>query len=151
MRHLITPDAVFSFVADGIAVGGLRSYGESLTRFGLLINVAKEFADEKGARVYDFKGIPLLSFKLDDTNDEREHAQQASEVLRAVDALRDAHTKGKMVLVTCHMGWNRSALVVAEYLVQRGAPPGKVVETIQTRRAKSLQNGTFVAWLKRKR
>jgi len=151
VRHLITPDAPYSFVADGIAVGGITSYGKDINRFGLAINVAKEFGSPPGKTVYEIRGIPVLEFRLDDVKDPVEHAAQHDEVLRAVDALRTAHQAGKAVLVTCHMGWNRSALVVAEYLVQCGAPPARVVETIQARRAKSLQNPTFVAWLHRKR
>jgi len=66
--------------------------------------------------------------------------------------VHEARKQGKVVLVTCAEGRNRSALVVAEYLVHhRGYAAEKVIEEIQARRDRSLRNEAFVRWLKRSR
>lgn len=151
MKHLITPDAPFSFVADDIAIGGILAYGQDISRFGLCINVAYELVATGGRIRYDIKGVPLLEFRLDDTSNRAEHAAQIPEVLRAVEMLRQARAAHKTVLVTCAQGRNRSALVVAEFLVQCGNRPREVVRKIQERRSRSLTNPIFVEWLGRAR
>ena len=40
MNFLITPSAPYSFVWDGVAIGGITAYGEPLKRFGFAMNVA---------------------------------------------------------------------------------------------------------------
>lgn len=144
MKHLITPHATISYVADGIAIGGVEAYREDLGRFSLLLNVAEEVALVGGlpARV--------LHARLDDQNDPALVLRQAPEVLRAVALVAAAHQAGKQVLVTCAQGRNRSALVVAQYLVQCGNRPRDVVDKIRARRANALTNKAFVAWLGRK-
>lgn len=51
------------------------------------------------------------------------------------------------VLVHCHMGLNRSGLVVAAALIREGMAPGKAIMTVRNRRADALFNGAFVGLL----
>ncbi len=52
MKHLILPTAPFSFVADGLAIGGIVAYGEPLP-FAFALNVAQEAADSGDPYVMD--------------------------------------------------------------------------------------------------
>lgn len=155
---ILTPFGPYSFVAPGLAVGGLSSYGEPLDQFGLLLNVAWELAPTESNELSDSViGANIVQHcKLDDNHDVR---PQVPEILCAVEMVRAARAEGKLVLVTCAQGRNRSALVVAEYLIQSCAPRGAalaadaeyIIDMIQSRRHNSLRNRAFLAWLKRKR
>ncbi len=146
MKHLITPTAPFSFIADDLAIGGITAYGEG-HRFDLRINVAYELDPNK----YLFPSKCHMNFRLDDTENHAQVLSQAPEVFRAVERVKEARARGRRVLVTCAQGRNRSALVAAEYLVQCGNRPADVVRKIQERRANALTNTAFVAWLHRPR
>lgn len=147
MKHLITPHASYSYVADRLAIGGIMAYGENLSAFSQRINVAYEI--DPGA--YLFPSKPHANYKLDDTKSRRDVLGQAAEVFRAVEHVKQVHARGGSVLVTCAMGRNRSALVVAEYLIQCGNKPEDIVAKIRERRAHSLTNSVFVQWLCRPR
>jgi len=149
MKHIITPTAPFSYVADDLAVGGILAYADlDFGRFDLALQCAYELA---GKPVDKHRGVIVHNFRLDDTKDERAHAGQLLEVHRAVGLLTQARRQGLRVLVTCAQGRNRSAMVAAEYLIQSGNRADDVIRKIQERRANSLTNPTFVAWLKRPR
>jgi len=143
--------APYNFVADGIAVGGLLAYGESLAPFDVLMNVAAELnyvdhGDDREVQYVDGKrvyGVDL--YDTDQVN------FQAEELQRAVKAIAFTREHGKTILVTCREGRNRSALAVAEYLIQTGLEPSLVVSTIQSRRRDALTNEAFVEWLLRNR
>jgi protein-tyrosine phosphatase len=146
---IINPFGPYSFVNSAIAIGGIAAYGEPLDRFGFILNVALEFfEDPPGERSVTSGGQPVQQMRLVDTNDIE---SQVPSVLRAVGLVHAARLEDKFVLVTCAAGRNRSALVVAEYLIQHGHDAQKVISGIQARRAKSLTNETFVNWLLRRR
>jgi protein-tyrosine phosphatase len=159
MSDLILPHAPFSIVATWptvIAIGGVKAYGEDLSRFQFVMNVAFEFTDklvregplppEKLAN-----GQQVHHARLNDTDDEREFVTMLPEVHRAVDLVHQALARGENVLVTCAQGRNRSALVVAETLIgQFRLSSTGVIDAIQERRAASLQNPLFVKWLRRR-
>jgi protein-tyrosine phosphatase len=147
VKHLLTPDAPFSFVADDLAIGGVMAYAETGTRFDLRINVAYEL----DPNTYLFPTTCHRNFKLDDTADPQLVLRQAPEVFRAVELVKEARLRGRRVLVTCAQGRNRSGIVAAEYLIQCGNKPADVVRKIQERRANALTNTLFVAWLHRPR
>ncbi len=108
MKHLIQPEAPYSFVADGLAIGGITAYGEPLEPFALAMNVAHEFHT---VPVPDrIRGCPFLSLDLDDCDDIRPFVPR---ILRAVEYVRYVHRTGRQVLVTCRQGRNRSGIVVA--------------------------------------
>lgn len=146
MKHLITPHTPFSFIADDLAIGGVMAYGEG-HRFDLRINVAYEIDPNK----YLFPTRAHANYRLDDTENRRAVFQQAPEVFRAVERVREARARGRCVLVTCAQGRNRSALVAAEFLIQCGNHPADVVRKIRERRANALTNEAFVVWLHRPR
>ncbi len=55
---------------------------------------------------------------------------------------------GQRVLVRCKAGLNRSGLVVARTLVERGVDPTEAIRLIRRRRhRRALNNRAFVAWL----
>ena len=143
---IINPFGPYSFVNNTIAVGGINSYSEPLEQFGLIMNVAREFyLSPEDSTIRD---QVVRQAQLDDTD---KIEPQVPEVLRAVGLVHAARIEGKMVLVTCAAGRNRSALVVAEYIIQHGHDAKKVVSGIQARRANSLTNQAFVNWLLRRR
>ena len=154
---IIAPFGPYSFVSQGIAIGGLSSYGEPLDAFGLLLNVAWELAPTESNELSDSvigKNV-VQHCKLDDNHDVE---AQVPEILRAVELVRRARSQDKLVLVTCAAGRNRSALVVAEYLIwcSHGLDAthiiaARVIDQIQARRSGALTNRAFVKWLKRNR
>lgn len=56
----------------------------------------------------------------------------------------------KEVLVHCRSGHNRSGLICARTLIERGMSPDDAIEQVRTRRGDghALENETFVAWLR---
>lgn len=153
------PHGVISPITENISIGGISAYGElhELTKFGFVLNVAWELTDGYDdrsrliARVEAetlANGVVVRNARLDD-NEEVE--EQAVEIQRAVGLVNDARASGQRVLVTCAQGRNRSALVIAEHLIQIGGNADEVVERIQTARHRALTNDAFTAWLRRPR
>ncbi len=66
----------------------------------------------------------------------------ASFVARLVDA-------GDKVLVHCHSGHNRSGLICARTLIERGMRPTEAIDTVRGKRGDghALENESFVRWL----
>jgi len=145
---ILTPFGPYSFVWDKVAIGGILAYGEPLTPFGFIMNVAWEITDYGGVSEEFVRGVRVLHARL---NDDDDIEPQIPEILRAVALVVKAHSEGHPILVTCAAGRNRSGLVVAESLIQLGNDPKKVISSIQARRAHALSNDTFVQWLMRKR
>ncbi|MEU9477029.1 protein phosphatase [Streptomyces sp. NPDC048191] len=75
---------------------------------------------------------------------------QLAGVIRLARAANEALDAGRRVLVRCYHGYNRSGLVVAHALVQRGrASPDEVIQLIRARRsAWALHNELFVEYLR---
>lgn len=74
---------------------------------------------------------------------------QLAGVIRLARAANEALDAGRRVLVRCCHGYNRSGLVVAHALVQRGGAPDEAVRLIRARRsAWALHNELFVAYLR---
>lgn len=58
--------------------------------------------------------------------------------------------RGEQVLVRCQMGLNRSGLLVAAVLIDRGWEPSEAIERVRTRRSPyALSNPHFEEWLLR--
>ncbi|MFE5537375.1 protein phosphatase [Streptomyces sp. NPDC056492] len=56
--------------------------------------------------------------------------------------------KGLTVLVRCHSGYNRSGLVIAQMLIERGLPAGEAVALVRERRSPAaLSNEAFTSYL----
>lgn len=148
----------FDEVWPGIAVGNWFSFGRDsdISGFDFFMSVALETADEDGPdEDGDEKevlsgGQTVWHYRLLDDREGSVDYQEA-EILRAVARLRSARAEGKRALVTCVGGHNRSALVVAECLIQEGNDVETVISQIQARRVPSLYNKPFLAWLRRAR
>lgn len=153
---IFLPSAIISPVTPDISIGGINAYAETeeLRGFGLLLSVAIEFCDEdrQDQLVYDFPptGQVVHLGRLEDTGGRRHHAQ-IPEVERCVALVDAARARGERVLVTCAMGRNRSALVIAEHLIRTGMSPDDAVRLLQSARRWALTNDDFVTWLLRER
>ncbi|MEU0332549.1 dual specificity protein phosphatase family protein [Streptomyces sp. NPDC006193] len=74
---------------------------------------------------------------------------QLAGVIRLARAVNEALDAGRRVLVRCYHGYNRSGLVVAHALVQRGHPADEAIRLIRARRsAWALHNELFVEYLR---
>ena len=69
-------------------------------------------------------------------------------VWEIADDLSERLDRGERVLVRCQMGLNRSGLLVATVLIQRGWDPDEAIERIRERRGDvALSNPEFEAWV----
>jgi len=144
------PLYLFDYIQPRLAIGGIHSYKEKgLSDFTFLLNVAFEVPQFHKEMISHVEG--LVHARLDDTADWASVKDQRSEILRAVALLTEAHARGCTCLVTCYAGFNRSSMVVAEYLIQQGGDPDSVIADIQSKRKNALGNQSFVRWLKRTR
>ncbi|MEU6508549.1 MULTISPECIES: dual specificity protein phosphatase family protein [Streptomyces] len=75
---------------------------------------------------------------------------QLAGVMRLARAVNEALDAGRRVLVRCYHGYNRSGLLIAHALVQRGhASPDEAIQLIRARRsAWALHNELFVEYLR---
>jgi protein-tyrosine phosphatase len=74
---------------------------------------------------------------------------QLAGVMRLAQAANDALDQGRTVLVRCYSGYNRSGLLVAHALVQRGHTAEQAIRLIRSRRSPwALHNELFVDYLR---
>ncbi|MEU3985021.1 protein phosphatase [Streptomyces sp. NPDC026672] len=74
---------------------------------------------------------------------------QLAGVIRLARAAAEAVDAGRTVLVRCYHGYNRSGLVVAQALVQRGGSAEEAIRLIRARRSPwALHNDLFVEYLR---
>ncbi|MFG2353765.1 protein phosphatase [Streptomyces sp. NPDC048521] len=74
---------------------------------------------------------------------------QLAGVMRLARAVNETLDAGRGVLVRCYHGYNRSGLVIAHALVQRGRSPEEAIQLIRARRsAWALHNQLFVEYLR---
>lgn len=132
-------------ITKSISIGGLLAFGypEQLETFGLIISAAKELANYVPSEDPKLKAVLL--------NDDDRPDLQEKEIFRGVDLIAHARGHGQHVLVTCAEGRNRSALLVAEYIIQRKGEAAKVIRHIQSTRKGALTNTAFVSWWMRSR
>ncbi|MFD9333338.1 protein phosphatase [Streptomyces sp. NPDC060028] len=75
-------------------------------------------------------------------------ADQLRTVQRLARAASLGLDSGLVILVRCHSGYNRSGLVVAQCLVERGLPAAEAIALVRRRRSPwALHNETFAAYL----
>jgi protein-tyrosine phosphatase len=147
----------YTYIQDGVAIGGLLAYGEDLTMFSFKMNVAWEVIDGDECILDRSRYAPVSSTVRGEVvlharlNDDDYIEPQLPEIKRAVDLVCAAMREGKSVIVTCAVGRNRSGLVLAESLIQLGGDVEEVIANIQTKRQHALGNKTFVSWLRRDR
>lgn len=74
---------------------------------------------------------------------------QLAGVMRLARAAGDALDAGRSVLVRCYSGYNRSGLVIAHALVDRGHSAEEAIRLIRSRRSPwALHNELFVDYLR---
>ncbi|MCX4529745.1 dual specificity protein phosphatase family protein [Streptomyces sp. NBC_01551] len=75
-------------------------------------------------------------------------AGQLHTVRRLARAASGALDAGRTILVRCHSGYNRSGLVVAQCLMERGLAAADAIALVRRRRSPwALHNATFTAYL----
>lgn len=114
--------------------------------FDVVILCAKELkpTDSKLAVSVDVSNGRWFPF------DDSEHPTEDDRVT-ADAAIRFAHAqwaRGKRLLITCAMGWNRSGLVVGGVLRRIGYPAEAAVQAVKAARGRrALSNPKFRQWL----
>ncbi|MFF8724961.1 protein phosphatase [Streptomyces sp. NPDC015171] len=74
---------------------------------------------------------------------------QLAGVIRLARAANEAREAGRRVLVRCYHGYNRSGLVIAHALVQRGDSADRAIQLVRAGRgAWALHNELFVEYLR---
>ncbi|MDP8931887.1 MAG: dual specificity protein phosphatase family protein [Actinomycetota bacterium] len=127
-------------MVPGLWQGGSRSAPE-LGRFDVVISLCAR----GNRRSPHAEGQRSLSWFIADADVPDE--ETIRRIARQVSAWLDA---GLSVLVRCKAGMNRSGLVVARTLVERGLQPQEAIDLIRRRRhRRALNNRAFVAWLLR--
>lgn len=94
------------------------------------------------------RDIPTITVGLIDTEDKMDRAD-ITRALHGAQAVNDARSLCKRVLVTCQAGVNRSSLVVALSLVRKGWTAAGAIDRIREKRKppigmRPLENRMFV-------
>lgn len=130
--------SVWHEVLPGLWQGGSRSAPEP-GRFDVVISLCAR----GNRRSPPPEGQQVLSWFIADADVPDE--ETIRRLARRVSAWLD---EGLSVLVRCKAGMNRSGLVVARTLVERGLRPEEAIDLIRRRRhPRALNNRAFVAWL----
>ncbi|MGT2532119.1 protein-tyrosine phosphatase family protein [Streptomyces nojiriensis] len=141
------PDAPWSEIVPGLWMGGHQwtdPLGDSRPvvvgrEFGLVISLFTRPGHGPGP------GVEHVVADMPDAPLSAEQIRTVQELARtAARALRD----GRTVLVRCRSGYNRSGLVVAQTLVERGEEPATAVGIVRRGRSPwALNNRMFVDYL----
>lgn len=131
-------------IVPGLYQGSRPPGGLTLARLGFSAVVLCAIEHQPDA--YRFEAVEVLYAPLDD--DDRPLTAEEWEIARAASrAVAVRLLEGSRVLVTCHMGVNRSGLVSALALLRiapRGFTPYDAVRIVQAHRPGALRNPYFV-------
>lgn len=127
-----------SNVARRLWVGGKPPFDRDLPSFDVLVLCANELQPERVAFHGRIVRVPL--------DDGIIPTQDIIAALQAAQQVAQSLLDGKTVLVTCHMGWNRSALVASLALGRCTRMKAKdIIELMRKRRSEhALSNPYFV-------
>ena len=144
---LFSKPATASRVSGNLWVGSAPPMGSGVSRaFDCLVLAAVEYQLDPAF----FRGVEVLAAPLNDDGTPITMEEMATAV-RAAGRVISWLAAGKRVLVTCHMGRNRSGLIAALALCMG---PGKVpseaaVAAVRAARGPAaLSNGHFTGFLK---
>jgi len=113
---------VSMIVEDTLWIGGHKAPQKLPFKPDLWVHCAMEIRPNKS---YAKKVIWL---KLDDDDwDWRSHPNEVEDILDVVKKSFDAIHDGQRVVITCHMGLNRSGLVTGLLMCAMGFTPGEVL------------------------
>lgn len=136
-------------VVEGLFISGHPDHANDFLRRGvdavidLEGDVDTAIPEQEGQR-----GTTLYVYWPIEDKEEMPEEDVVRSVAQFVSALLD---RDKEVLVHCRSGHNRSGLVCARALIERGTGPDEAIEKVRSGRSDghALTNQTFVDWLKR--
>jgi protein-tyrosine phosphatase len=149
-EHPPPPDHARPYeVVEGLFISGHPDHANDFMRRGVdavvdlegdVDSAIPEAEGQRGTTLY-------LYWPIEDT-DEMPEEEIVRSIATFVSSLLD---RDKEVLVHCRSGHNRSGLVCARTLIERGMDPGDAIERVRAGRSDghALTNETFVRWLKR--
>ncbi|MGW2029770.1 protein-tyrosine phosphatase family protein [Streptomyces sp. NPDC001811] len=142
------PDSPWSEVVPGLWMGGHEFRGGS-GRLEFAV-VRDEFdVVQSLLRLPGYGPDPGVEHHVWPIPDGPLDGTQLAGVIRLARAANEALDAGRRVLVRCYHGYNRSGLVIAHALVQRGGSADQAIRLIRARRsAWALHNELFVEYLR---
>ncbi|UXY29908.1 protein-tyrosine phosphatase family protein [Streptomyces sp. HUAS TT20] len=141
------PDSPWSEIVPGLWMGGHEFKGPS----GLELAVVRDEFDlvQTLLRLPGHGPDPGVEHHVWPIPDGPLDGTQLAGVMRLARAAGDALDTGRSVLVRCYSGYNRSGLVVAHALVDRGHSAEEAIRLIRRRRSPwALHNELFVDYLR---
>ncbi|MGW7786736.1 protein-tyrosine phosphatase family protein [Streptomyces tricolor] len=142
------PESPWSEIVPGLWMGGYQFRGRS---GGLEFAVVRDEFDlvQSLLRLPGYGPGPEVEHHVWPIPDGPLDGTQLAGVIRLARAVNEALDAGRRVLVRCYHGYNRSGLVIAHALVQRGDTADQAVQLIRARRsAWALHNELFVEYLR---
>ncbi|MEV5175020.1 protein phosphatase [Streptomyces flaveolus] len=142
------PDSPWSEIVPGLWMGGHEFRGRS---GGLEFAVVHDEFDvvQSLLRLPGYGPDPGVEHHVWPIPDGPLDGTQLAGVIRLARAANEALDAGRRVLVRCYHGYNRSGLVIAHALVQRGDSADQAIQLIRARRsAWALHNELFVEYLR---
>ncbi|ARP72297.1 protein phosphatase [Streptomyces pluripotens] len=142
------PEHPWSEIVPGLWMGGHEFRGCSGR---LELAVARDEFDvvQSLLRLHGYGPDPGVEHHVWPIPDGPLDGTQLAGVMRLARAANDGLDAGRRVLVRCYHGYNRSGLVIAHALVQRGRSPDEAIRLIRARRSGwALHNGLFVEYLR---
>lgn len=123
-------------IISGLWQGAVVDEGKD--RFGMVVNLTKT------ATISVLPGRIIIRYGITDGPMDDVDPNIIRWLARSISEWMD---RGVKVLVVCGAGLNRSGMVVARTLIERGMLPGEAVGLIRARRQSALSNSSFVEWL----
>ncbi|MEW2509470.1 protein phosphatase [Streptomyces sp. NPDC046870] len=147
-RGVPAPDSPWSEIVPGLWMGGHEFRGGS-GRLEFAV-VRDEFdVVQSLLRLPGYGPDPGVEHHVWPIPDGPLDGTQLAGVIRLAQAANEALDAGRRVLVRCYHGYNRSGLVIAHALVQRGDSADRAIQQIRARRsAWALHNELFVEYLR---
>lgn len=135
-------------VVEGLFISGHPENANDFMRRGVDVVVDLEgdidtaIPEQEGQR-----GTTVYVYWPIEDKEEMPEEDVVRSIAQFVSVLLD---RDKEVLVHCRSGHNRSGLVCARTLIERGMDPDEAIDRVRTGRSdgRALTNETFVDWLK---
>lgn len=120
---------ISEIVEDSLWIGGYKAPDHLSFKPDLWIHCAEEIRPSKR------KAHEVIWLKLDDDDwDWRAHPEEVKPIMEIAAKGLDAIHEGKSVVVTCHMGLNRSGMVTGLIMAGLGFSPGEILALLRSLR-----------------